>query len=145
MYGRNNRPGKTQGGSDYEYMLNTLLLRGTVPEDMCPERDEIPEIVKKLENKDNIKELDKKAEEYSIQSWEKIPGNINKFQKIKECLYKHQFPIAGNMTGRIQHCTVIIGWDGDKLLYQDHDVAGRIIKIEHKKFNEAYCKGRKRQ
>ena len=138
MYGRNNRPGKTQGGSDYEYMLNTLLKRGTVPEELCPERDEIPEIVKKLEKRADIKELDRLAEDYKIDSWEKIPGNAYKLDNIKKCLYEHQMPIAGNMTGNMQHCTVIVGYDGDKLIYQDHDASGRLISIKHTKFNAAY-------
>ena len=105
---------------------------------MCPERDEIPEIVKKLEARVDIAELDKVAEDYRIESWEKIPGNAKKLQRIKELLYEHQVPLAGNMTGRIQHCTVITGYDGDKLIYQDHDLAGRERTVEHSKFNSAY-------
>lgn len=138
MYGRNNRPGKTQGGSDYEYMLNKLLMRGTVPEELCPERDEIPEIVKKLEAREDIAELDKIAEEYKILSWKKIPGDIHKLENIKKFLYENQLPLAGNMTGNTQHCTVIVGYDGDKLIYQDHDATGRLISIRHNKFNCAY-------
>ncbi len=137
MYGRNNRPGKTQGGSDYEYMLNTLLSRGTVPETLCPERDEIPVITEKLAAREDIAELDELAKEYKIEKWEKIPGNIYLLENIKKCLYEHQMPIAGNMTGRIQHCTVIIGWDGDKLIYQDHDKAGKKRSIKGG-FNAAY-------
>ena len=138
MYGRNNRPGKTQGGSDYDYMLNMLLTRGTVPEELCPERDEIPCIVERLEKRTDIAQLDKIAEEYKIDSWEKISGDIYKLENIKKFLYGYQLPIAGNMTGNKQHCTVIVGYDGDKLVYQDHDAKGELRTISHNSFNCAY-------
>lgn len=138
MYGRNNRPDKTQGGSDYEYMLNMLLSRGTVPEELCPERDELPCIREKLEARADVGILDKMAEEYKILSWKKIAGNAYKLDNIKKYLYEYQMPLAGNMTGNTQHCTVIVGYDGDKLIYQDHDVTGRLVSVKHSKFNYAY-------
>lgn len=138
MYGRNNRPDKTQGGMDYDYTLNKLMERGTVPYELCPERDEIPDIRKKLEAREDIAELDEIAKGYKINAWEKIAGNIYKLDNIKKCLYEHQMPIAGNMTGNKQHCVVIVGYDGNKLIYQDHDSTGELITISHKEFNSAY-------
>ena len=43
-------------------------------------------------------------------------------------------PLVGNMVGK-RHCTVIVGWDGNKLLYHDHKGTDAIYKG---RFNEAY-------
>ena len=133
-YGRHSRPDKTQGGMDYDYTIPRLLTRGTVPEEMCPILDEIPVICEKLEALPNISELDKEAEKTRIASYEEIRGNVYFYENVKKCLYEHQMPLIGNMVGK-RHCTVIVGWDGDKLLYQDHDGRDRLIKG---KFNSAY-------
>ena len=137
-YGRHNRPDKRQGGMDYEYALNSLMERGSVPADMYTDYDEMPDIRDRLFASERFNELEKEAERTKIKTWEKIQGNIYKLDNIKKYLYEHQMPLIGNMTGNTQHCTVIVGYDGDKLLYQDHDVTGRIISIKHTKFNYAF-------
>ncbi len=137
-YGRHNRPDKRQGGMDYEYALNSLLKCGSVPADMYTDYDEMPDIRDRLFGSERFHELEKEAEKTKIKAWEKIQGNIYKLDNIKKYLYEHQMPLVGNMTGNTMHCTVIVGYDGDKLLYQDHDVTGRIISIKHTKFNYAY-------
>lgn len=138
MYGRNNRPEKNSGGMDYTFTLNKLLERGTVPHELCPERDEIPVICQKLAQRDDIEKLDKLAENTKINSWTKIEGNVQKFENIKKFLYEKNIPLAGNMTGRIQHCVVIVGWDGNNILYQEHNKDQDIKSISHTKFNAAY-------
>ena len=137
-YGRHNRPDKRQGGMDYEYALKSLLERGSVPKEMYTDYDEMPDIRDKVFASANFNELEREAEKTKIKAWEKIQGNIYKLDNIKKYLYEHQMPLIGNMTGSRMHCTVIVGYDGDKLLYQDHDVTGRIISIKHTKFNYAY-------
>lgn len=133
-YGRHSRPDKTQGGMDYSYTIPELLHRGTVPEEMCPIMDELPDIRKKVLALPNISELDKEAEKTKIEKFVKIVGNANFYNTVKECLYDEQMPLVGNMVGK-RHCTVIVGWDGDKLLYHDHDGSDRLVKG---RFNEAY-------
>lgn len=133
-YGRHSRPDKTQGGMDYTYLMNSLLNCGTVPEEMFPTINEMPNIMDDVNNHPNIAELDKEAEKTKIESFTKIKGDIHFNDNVKKLLYEHQMPLVGNMVGK-RHCTVIVGWDGDKLLYQDHDGSNRLVKG---KFNEAY-------
>lgn len=133
-YGRHNNSAKKQGGMDYGYVIPKLLERGTVPEDMCPGMNEMPDVVTELEALPNIAELDKEAEKTKIEAFEKFPGNIYFYENVKRCLYEHQMPLVGNMVGK-RHCTVIVGWDGDKLLYHDHNGKDDLSKG---KFNEAY-------
>ena len=133
-YGRHSRPDKTQGGMGYEYAMNGLLHYGTVPEKMYSEMDEIPNIIEKVMSHPNIVELDKEAEKTKIKSFTKIKGNIYFYENVKKCLYEKQMPLVGNMVGK-RHCTVIVGWDGDNLLYQDHKGSDKLFKG---RFNEAY-------
>ena len=133
-YGRHNRPDKKQDGMDYGYAMESLLQRGTVPEEMFPLMNEMPDIINDVANHPDIKELDKEAEKTRIKSCVKIRGDIHFYDNVKKCLYEHQMPLVGNMVGK-RHCTVIVGWDGDKLLYHDHN--GRDT-LTRGKFNEAY-------
>lgn len=133
-YGRHSRPDKTQGGMDYNYTIPHLMLQGTVPEEMCPLMDELPDIMHRLDALPNIAEIDKEAEKTKIQGFAKIKGDIHFYENVKKCLYEKQMPLVGNMVGK-RHCTVIVGWDGDNLLYQDHNGSDRLIKG---RFNEAY-------
>lgn len=133
-YGRHNRPDKKQGGMDYTYTIPRLLERGTVPEKICSIMDDMPSIAEKLEALPNISELDKEAEKTKIIGFEKFAGNVCFYDNVKKCLYEKQIPIIGNMVNK-RHCAVIVGWDGDNLLYHDHDGSDRIIKG---RFNEAY-------
>lgn len=133
-YGRHSRSDKTQGGMDYNYTIPSLLERGTVPEELCPILDELPDIIHKVESLPNIAEIDKEAEKTKIKGFVKIPGNIHFKENVKKCLYEHQMPLVGNMVGK-RHCTVIVGWDGDSLLFQDHNGSDRLVKG---RFNEAY-------
>lgn len=133
-YGRHSRPDKTQGGMDYNYTIPSLLERGTVPEEMCPIIDEIPDIMHKLEALPNIAELDKEAEKTKIISFEKIVGNIHFYDNLKKCLYEKQMPLVGDIVGK-PHCTVIVGWDEDGILYHDHKGTDRLC---HGKFKCAY-------
>lgn len=133
-YGRHSRPDKTQGGMNYEYAMKSLLEYGTVPEDMFPVMDEIPYIINKVMNHPRIIALDKEAEKTKIIGYVKFKGDIHFYDNVKQCLYEKQMPLVGNMVGK-RHCTVIVGWDGDNLLYQDHNGSDRLIKG---RFNEAY-------
>lgn len=133
-YGTHSRPDKTQGGMDYDYTIPRLMMAGTVPESMCPIIDEIPDICEKLAALPNINDLDRKAEKTAIIGFRKIKGDLNFYDNVKQCLYEHQMPLVGNMVGK-RHCAVIVGWDGDKLLYHDHRGTDDIFKG---RFNEAY-------
>ena len=133
-YGRHSRPDKTQGGMGYEYAMASLMEHGTVPEEMFPEMDEIPCIVDKVMNHKNIAELDNEAEKHKIVGFFKFVGDINFYDEVKKWIYKHQMPLVGDMVGK-RHCTVIVGWDGNQLLYQDHDGRDRLVKG---KFKTAY-------
>lgn len=133
-YGRHSRPDKTQGGMDYEHAMNSLLKLGTVPEEMFPYMNEIPDIIEDIVEHPNISIFDKEAEKTKINSFTKIKGDIYFYDNVKKFLYEHQMPLVGNMVGK-RHCTVIVGWDGDKLLFVDHDGRDDIMRG---KFNEAY-------
>ena len=133
-YGRHSRPDKTQGGMDYNYTIPSLLERGTVPEELCPILDELPNIIYKVESLPNISDLDKEAEKTKIVGYKKIVGNLQFYENVKKCLYEKQMPLVGNMVGK-RHCTVIVGWDGDSLLFQDHNGSDKLVKG---RFNEAY-------
>jgi hypothetical protein len=134
VYGRHSRPDKTQGGMDYTYTIPSLLNRGTVPEERCPIIDELPDIRKKVLALPNIVELDKEAEKTKIKAFSHFKGNAQFYDNVKKCLYEHNIPLVGNMVGK-RHCTVIVGWDGDKLLYHDHKGDTTLYKG---RFNEAY-------
>lgn len=133
-YGRHSRPNKTQGGMDYTYAMESLLYHGTVPEELFPDMDEIPNIIYKVMNHPNIVEFNKEAEKTKIENYTKITGDIYFYDNVKKLLYEKQMPLVGNMVGK-RHCTVIVGWDGDKLLYQDHKGTDILYKG---RFNEAY-------
>lgn len=133
-YGRHSRPDKTQGGMDYEYLMGSLLQHGTIPEEMFPYLNEIPDIIEDITEHPNIFLFDKEAEKTKIKSFQKIVGNVYFLENVKKLLYDKQMPLVGNMVGK-RHCTVIVGWDRDKLLYQNHDGRDTLTKGE---FNEAY-------
>ena len=133
-YGKHSRPNKTQGGMGYDYAMESLLKHGTVPEEMFPEVDEIPDIIGKVANHPKTTELDKEAEKTKIKSYTKIKGDIHFYDNVKKLLYEKEMPLVGNMVGK-RHCTVIVGWDGNELLYHDHKGNDTIFKG---RFNEAY-------
>ena len=138
VYGRHNRPTKTKGGMDYQYTLNSLLTKGTVPEEMCSIMDEMPDIMHKLEALPNIAELDREAEKTKIKSFTKVKGGAELHDNVKRILFEKQMPLVGNMVGK-RHCTVICGWDGQYLLFHDHK--GREATPDdlcRGRFNEVY-------
>jgi hypothetical protein len=134
MYGMNNDPNKKKGGMNYNYVLPILLDRGTVPEDMCPIMDEYPAVRKKIEALPNIEELNKEAEKTRIKGYVRMPLNSKFTQTTKEYLYKYQMPMMGDIVGH-SHCVVVVGWDGDEFLYQDHKGRDTLFKS---KLNDAY-------
>jgi hypothetical protein len=140
MYGRNNDPNKKNPGMDEERTLNILMTRGSVPAILCKDYGEVPEIIKMVNARADIDVLDRIAQKYKIKGWELIPGNAKKYKNIKEYLYKYQMPLVGHMPkykGEV-HCAVIVGWDGNNLVWQNHDETGELRTIEHGKFNYAY-------
>lgn len=138
VYGRHNAPWKKKEGMDYDHAFNSLLERGSVPAEMCTLYDEMPDIRDKVYALENFAELEKVAENTKIKAWEKIVGNIYKFENIKKYLYEHQIPLVGHKSGKTPHCVVICGWDGEKLLYQDHDVTGKVRPLSHKNITYAF-------
>ncbi len=134
VYGKHNHPNKRQEGMDYTYAMESLLKHGTVPEEMFPIMNEMPNIRDDVNNHPNIDAINKEAEKTRIKSYYKIPGTSKFNEILKTYLYEKQMPIVGNMTGK-RHCTVIVGWDGDKFLYHDHNGKETLYRG---KFNEAY-------
>lgn len=138
-YGRHSNPNfknfKNGGGGDYDYTMNSILQRGSVPEEMYPMMNEIPNIIFDVENAPNLAELDKEAEKTKIKSFTKIEGNGYFKQNVKKYLYEKQMPLVGNMTGQ-HHCTVIVGWDEDGFLFHDHNGSDKVYGGG--KFNTAY-------
>lgn len=134
MYGRNNDPSKKRTGMDYSYVLRKIMERGTVPEEMCPIMDEYPEIRTRLEALPNIKELDKEAEKTKINGWYKMPGTAKFNETLKGYLYDYQMPMLGDVVGK-SHSVVVVGWDEDGFIYQEHDHKG-VLKTGD--LNEAY-------
>ena len=140
MYGRNNYPNKSSEGMNEEYTLNVLLKRGSVPQGLCPEYEEIPEIVQLLNAKENIEELDKLAEDYKIKSWENI-GSRNLFENVKKYLEEKKMPLAVTISkwrNWGNHCVVAVGYEDDYILWQDHDGTDKINKLSQKRFSKAY-------
>lgn len=140
MYARNNDPAKKQPGMNAERALNILKERGSVPAELCKDYGEIPEIIQTINSRADIAILDRIAEQYTIEDWELIPGNAKKFEKIKEYLYKYQMPLAGHMSkykGE-PHTAVICGWDGNNIVWQNHDASGELKTIEQSRFTYAY-------
>lgn len=133
-YGRHNKSEKKQGGMDFEYTISRLLEKGTVTEEQYPHMNEMPNIMDDLEKCPNILDLDKEAEKTKIQSFTKFKGDIYFYDNVKKCLYEHNMPLVGSMVGK-RHSVVIVGWDGNKLLYHDHKGSDKLYKG---KFNEAY-------
>ena len=121
-------------GIDYEYTINSLLTRGSVPEEMCTIMSDIPYIIEDVENLPNLAELDKEAEKTKVKRVAKIPGDGYFRDNVKKYLYENQMPLIGNVTGQ-HHCVVIVGWDGKEWLCQDHDGSDRIVRL---KCNFAY-------
>ena len=142
MYGRNNYPDKKSGGMNEEYTLNAMLKRGSVPLSMCSDYDEIPDIVKKLKNRADIAELDREAEKYRIKAWENISGKNRKklFENVKTYFEKYNMPIAATIKnyGGGKHSVVAVGYDGDKILWQNHDGTDTIHQLSYTKFCSAY-------
>ena len=133
-YGRHSRPDKTQGGMGYDYAMESLLTHGTIPKEMFPYMNEIPDIIEDIMEHPNISQFDKEAEKTKIIGYVKFKGDIHFYDNVKQCLYEKQMPLVGNMVGK-RHCAVIVGWDEDKLLYHDHKGSDKLFKG---RFNEAY-------
>lgn len=142
MYGRNNYAGKRNPGMSEEYTLDVMLKRGTVPVSMCSDYDEIPDIVKTLEKRSDIAELDKAAEGYKLKSWENISCNNSKqrFGKIKEYLKKHEMPLAGTIKkykGE-KHSVVIVGYEDEDILFHNHTGSDELEKVKYDRLSKAY-------
>ena len=140
MYGRNNYPNKRSEGMNEEYTLNILLKRGSVPEALCSDYDEIPEVVKMLSARKDIEELDKLAENYKIKSWENI-GSKNLFDNVKKYLEEKRMPLAVTISkwkNWGNHCVVAVGYEDDYILWQDHDGTDKTNKLSYNRFNKAY-------
>ena len=120
---------------DYDYTMNSILNRGSVPEEMCDIYSDIPYVIDDIANLPNITELDKEAEKTKIKSFARIPGNAFFRDNVKKYLYEQQMPLIGNVTGQ-HHCVVIVGWDGKEWLCHDHDGSDRIVRL---KCNDAYA------
>ena len=119
MYGMNNNPAKKSGGMSYDYVLPKLLERGTVPEEMCPIMDEYPSIRDRITSTYDLARLNDEAVKTRIKSYTQIPGNAKFGQTVKQYLYDYQMPMLGDIVGK-SHAVVIVGWDGDEFIYQDH-------------------------
>ena len=144
-YGRHSNPNfksfKSGGGGDFDYTMKSILERGSVPEEMYPHMNEIPNIMFDVESAPNLAELDEIAEKTKAENTIKIPGNAFFKDVVKKYLYENWIPLPGNMAGQ-HHSTVIVGWDEDGFEFCDHDgrvdeETGRSYVYGGGKFNEA--------
>ena len=145
-YGRHSSPNlksfKHGGGVDYDYTMKSILERGSVPEEMYPHMNEIPNIIFDVEGAENLAALDKEAEKTKAKEVIKIPGDGFFKDNVKKYLMEKQMPLVGNVVGW-PHCTVIVGWDVDGFEFCDHDgrvdeETGRSWVYGGGKFNTAY-------
>lgn len=142
MYARNNYPGNKNGGMQETYTLNVLLERGTVPAEMCTDYGEYPEILKKIEAREDLCALDEKAKETKLSAWEDLTENNSKqrFENVKKYLKEKQMPLAvtiKNYRGR-QHSVVAIGYEDNNIVWLDHDGTDKTHKLNYEKFNKAF-------
>lgn len=141
MYGRHNRKDKQGGGMNERLVLNELMQSGTVPESMCADYCEFPEIRNILESRADLAELDEAAREYKINGWTDISGSGFKarFECIKKYLTVYGLPLAGRTRkcGENHEC-LIVGFDGDYILWLDHDGTDKIHSSKYDKFTAAF-------
>jgi hypothetical protein len=142
MYVRNNYPGNKNGGMQERYTLGVLLERGTVPAAMCTDYGEYPEIKKTIEERGDIAELDRIAENFKLTGWTDLTGNNSKerFDNIKKYLKEKLVPLAvtiKNYRGR-KHSVVAIGYEDEKILRFDHDGTEKIHSLTYDKFSMAF-------
>lgn len=119
-----------------------MLRRGSVPLSMCSDYDEIPDIVRTLENRVDIALLDKEAEKYALKGWEDLSCNNAKdrFEKIKEYLRKYNMPLSGvlkNYKG-VKHDVVIVGYEDDYIYFHNHTGSDELEKRKYDEFSKAY-------
>lgn len=134
LYGRHNRPDKKSHGMDEEYTLNSLMEKGTVPESICDIYGEMPEVKLAIDSLPNIEALDNIAMSTRISGWEEI-----NFSKLCKYLDLYDLPIAGKTTKNgDNHSVVVVGYNGDYVLYLDHDGTETIHKVRSKKFKKFY-------
>ena len=141
MYGRHNRKDKQGGGMNERLVLDELMQSGTVPESMCSDYCEFPEIKNILESRADLAELDEAAREYKINGWTDISGSGFKarFEYIKKYLTVYGLPLAGRTRkcGENHEC-LIVGFDGDYILWLDHDGTDKIHSSKYDKFTAAF-------
>ena len=137
MYGRHNRSDKKGAGMNEILVLDELLRFGTVPESMCNDYGEMPEIKTRIESRADLPELDKAAEEYKLTAWEDI--SAGKLESVKKYLNTYGLPLAGR-TKKFgdNHVCLIVGYDGNNILWLDHDGTEDIHTSRYSKFTAVY-------
>lgn len=137
MYGRHNRADKKNGGMNERLVLDELLRFGTVPESICNDYGEMPEIKTRIESRADLPQLDKAAEEYKIAAWDDI--STGKLESVKKYLNTYGLPLAGR-TKKLgeNHLCLIVGYDSDNFLWLDHDGAEDIHTSRYSKFTAVY-------
>lgn len=136
--------GKTENGTASEIVLESMLEKGigTVPYDMCADYTQKPEICNIIETRADLAELDKEAEKWSIESWERV--KCNNSTELKESIIKHirthNTPIIGDVIGKngLNHCVVITGCDDDYIYYHDHDKKGEECRAKYSKWKKSF-------
>lgn len=134
LYGRHNKPDKKNGGMDEVYTLNSLMNKGTVPENMCDVYGEMPDIKLLVDSLPNISELDRIALATRISGWKEL-----KFSELCECLERYDIPVAGKTKKNgDNHSVVVVGYENNYVLYLDHDGTDTIHKSRSKNFSKFY-------
>ncbi len=140
FYGRNNPEWKTKEGMIEEDALKNASLHGSVPAEYCESYAEMPEIRSILNGREDINALDTIAGYYAISGYEKLKGSIRKiFDEVKNHLEKTGVPLIGiAKIHNINHAFCIVGYDGDYILWQDHDIKNTISRLHRDNLNTVY-------
>ena len=141
-YGRNNYPGKRTPGMSFSYALPLMLERGTVPEYICNTYGEFPEIAKELEKREDILSLDEIARSIKFKSFKSIFGKNSRemFENVKAYLQSTNMPVLVSLRqykGE-KHAVLAIGYEGDYILWHDHDGTDEVKRTKYTGFYEAY-------
>ncbi len=145
VYGRHNYPGSKKPGMNEAYVLNKMLTHGTVPENMCSDYDEKPEIIEKIESRPDIDILDKESEKWVVPWFENISGNntTQKFENIKKYLVLYHIPLVGTIKKYkgSKHCVNIVGYEDDYILFHNHTGSDELERVKYDEFGQIFLLG----
>ena len=131
FYVRNNYSGKNKGGMAESLAFENSLVKGSVPIEYCTDYGEFPEIEKTIDGRADIDKLDIMASFYNITGYKKSSDY--------KALLQNGKPLMGITTkSGDKHAVCVVGYDGDNILYHDHDGTDTIHEKKAKGFTSYY-------